>query len=157
VTRRLARIRRARPSDAAHIRALEAHFPSDRMSARSIRRFLCAPSVAVLIAQIGARVVGNLVLLLRKGSRNARVYSVIVDPAARGLGVGRALVARAESVARGGGRDQVTLEVRADNAAARRLYAGMGYAEVARLRGFYEDGADGLRLAKLLKRSRIAR
>jgi ribosomal-protein-alanine N-acetyltransferase len=41
---------------------------------------------------------------------------------------------------------RVRLEVRADNAAARALYAKLGFAESGQLPGYYEDGADGLRL-----------
>ncbi|MBI3171593.1 MAG: hypothetical protein HYZ32_03255, partial [Hydrocarboniphaga effusa] len=38
------RIRPGRAADAAAILALEAAFPTDRMSARSVRRFLSVPT-----------------------------------------------------------------------------------------------------------------
>jgi ribosomal protein S18 acetylase RimI-like enzyme len=40
--------------------------------------------------------------------------------------------------------------VRADNAAALRLYERGGYRRIARLRAYYEDGADGWRYEKAL-------
>jgi [ribosomal protein S18]-alanine N-acetyltransferase len=55
-------------------------------------------------------------------------------------------VRRAEAVARRRGCGYIGLEVRADNAPARALYAGLGYAEERRLPRYYEDGADALRL-----------
>lgn len=148
--KRRAQIRRGRPADAAGIVALEALFPSDRMSARSVRRFLWTPSAAVWTAVAGTGVVGALVLLTRRGSRAARIYSLAVHPSARGQGLARRLVQAAEAEARRRGRPCVTLEVRIDNAAARALYAGLGYAERDQLPRYYEDGAPGLRLHKTL-------
>lgn len=144
------RVRAAKPEDADAILALEALFPSDRMSARSIRRFITAPSARVFVAVRGHELLGNLVLLLRANARRARIYSVVVSPQARGLGIGNQLVESAERTAQREGRAAVTLEVRADNTAARALYAKRGYAEASRLPGYYDDGADGLRLQRLL-------
>lgn len=146
------RVRVAKSGDAVAMLALEALFPSDRMSARSIRRFIAAPSARVFVALRGAEIIGNLVLLLRANSCTARIYSVIVSPQARGLGIGNRLVEAAERAAKREGRGAVTLEVRADNAAARALYAKRGYVEERRLPAYYDDGADGLRLARALRR-----
>jgi ribosomal protein S18 acetylase RimI-like enzyme len=146
------KIRTAAVADAAAILELESHFPSDRMSARSVREFLRSPASRVLIAEMEGRLVGNLILLLPSRWRTSRIYSVVVDPAARGLGVGRALVLAAEQCAQDAKRDSLFLEVRVDNAAARAMYEKLGYVQVRELPGFYEDGADGLRLSKPLAR-----
>lgn len=172
------RIRRGRPGDLGALMALEAHFPSDRLSARSLRRFLAAPRTPVLVA-VGAGadlaagpdrscvggaqqlqhsqaaagtqvIIGNLVLLLRAGSRKARVYSLVVSPSARGRGVGDSLVQAAEQAARHAGCVQIGLEVRADNTAALALYQRRGYTRVRGLPGYYDDGADGIGLARRL-------
>ena len=146
-------IRRARASDVDGILELERHFPGDRMSRASVRRFLRVDSARMWVVaapQSPGRIVGALILLMRRGSATARIYSVVVDPAARGLGLGRRLVQTAERGARDAGCDAVSLEVREDNAAARALYASLGYAERQRLPGYYDDGGDGLRLRKVL-------
>lgn len=148
------RIRRATMSDASALHAMESLFPSDRMSMRSIRRFIASRSARVLVAVRKREVLGNLVLLLRANSRMARIYSVVVSPQARGLGIGKWLVEAAEREARREGCETVTLEVRADNGAARALYAGRGYVEARCLPGYYDDGADGLRLERTLSRAR---
>ncbi|MCC2655506.1 MAG: family N-acetyltransferase [Panacagrimonas sp.] len=140
-------VRAATLADTPAMLALETLFPSDRMSARSVRRFIASPGARVFVAVRNREVIGNLVLLLRTGSSAARIYSVVVSPDARGLGLGHRLVDAAEREARALGRDRVTLEVRADNAAARALYARRGYVVERELPGFYDDGADGLRLA----------
>jgi len=147
-----AQVRRGRLADAAGILALEALFPSDRMSARSIRHFLRAPSAAVWTAQAVAEgVLGALVLLTRRRSGAARIYSLAVHPRARGLGLAKQLVQAAEAEARRRGCRWMSLEVRADNGAARALYAGLGYAEAQRLPHYYDDGAPGLRLRKAFR------
>lgn len=142
------RIRKARRADAAAILALEDSFPSDRMSARAVRRFLAVPSARVLVADRDGAVAGALILLLRRNSRWGRIYSVVVDPHHRGLGLGRRLVEAAEARARRQGCAGVSLEVRTDNGPARELYRSLGYAEAFDLPAYYEDGAPGLRLRK---------
>lgn len=144
------RIRHGAARDAAAILEMEAHFPSDRMSARSVRNFLRTPSAHVWVVEAMDELAGSLVLLTRKGGHSARIYSVIVLPQMRGKGLAAKLVAAAETRARQLGLSAVTLEVRHDNAAARALYRKLGYREEKSLPAFYDDGSDGLRLRKVL-------
>ena len=143
-------IRKAQPRDAPAIFALEDHFPTDRMTMRSVRRFLAATNSHVWIAELDGAVVGTLIWLSRKDSRAGRIYSVVVAPEARGRRFAQRLVAAMESEAAAEGRSMATLEVRADNHAARALYRKLGYIEARPLPGFYEDGGDGLKLVKPL-------
>lgn len=146
------RIRQGHRADVDAMLALEAVFPSDRMSRRSVRRFLTVSTARVLVAVNGAgAMLGNLIGLRRVGSRALRIYSVVVAPEARGLGIGQRLVEALQALALAEGCDRVTLEVRADNAAARALYAKLGYREAALLPGYYEDGSDGLRLVRAVR------
>ncbi len=143
-----ARIRPGRLRDADGILALEAGFSTDRMSARSVRYFLSAATAQVLVADAGGQVAGALIVLLRRNSAWARIYSVAVDPRWRSMGLGRRLIAAAEKQARREGRQGMSLEVRTDNAGARALYLRLGYQEQAELPAYYEDGAPGVRLRK---------
>ena len=143
-------VRRAGPADLQALLALEQHFPGDRMSPRSLRRLLVSPSAAIWVARDGAATLGALVLLTRRNTGVARIYSVVVDPAARGRGIAGRLVGAAERQARVGKKALMSLEVRADNAPARALYRRLGYAETEVLCAYYEDGADGLRLRRSL-------
>lgn len=145
------RIRRGRIEDLDALLALEALFPSDRMSRRAWRRFLGSPRAEVLVAEAGDRLLGDLLLLCRADSRKARIYSLVVAPAARGQGLGEALVVAAERAALARACQSVSLEVRADNLAARGLYEKHGYRPLKVLPGYYDDGADGLRLLKPLR------
>src|SRR5690606_18798336 len=83
-------------------------------------------------------------ILVRSGSRVARLYSIAVDGAARGGGVGSRLLDDAEASARRLRRSALRLEVRADNAAAIGLYEARGYRPIGRRVAYYEDRADAL-------------
>lgn len=69
---------------------------------------------------------------------------VAVDPGQRRRGLGRrvllALLARGRRL----GADRATLEVSADNAAARALYGGCGFRTAGVRRRYYRDGSDAL-------------
>lgn len=143
-------IRRARLADLDALVELEQLFPSDRMSRRSLRRALRSSSILLWVALHGEMVSGSLVLFTRHGSARARIYSVGVHPRARGQGYARRLIAASQRAARDRGCREVSLEVRQDNTAARRLYASLGYTEQQSLPGYYEDGAAGIRLIKPL-------
>lgn len=121
------------------------------MSRRTLRRFLRVPTAQLLIAEAAdGAIVGDLLWLRRNGSGVARIYSVVVAPAARGGRWGERLVLAMEAAARVAGCRCASLEVRADNAAARALYAKLGYRQARALPAYYDDGADGLRLVKEL-------
>jgi [ribosomal protein S18]-alanine N-acetyltransferase len=70
----------------------------------------------------------------------AQILTVGVLPPARRRGVGRLLVRALVAEARRRRAAEVLLEVREDNEAARRLYAGEGFAVLGRRRGYYEQG-----------------
>jgi [ribosomal protein S18]-alanine N-acetyltransferase len=75
------------------------------------------------------------------------VTNFAVDPAWRGAGIGRFLLATLLARHRALGARRAFLEVRPGNVHARRLYLGLGFHEVGRRRGYYVDtGEDALLL-----------
>lgn len=84
----------------------------------------------------------------------AELLTLAVVPETRRQGTGRALMARFDAAARAGGADHAFLEVAADNAAARALYARCGWAEAGRRPRYYATGdgraVDALILTKFL-------
>ncbi len=86
---------------------------------------------------------GGLVLARCVGDE-AEILSLAVAPAARRHGIGRTLLAGALAAAAARGARAVFLEVAATNAPARALYAGAGFTEIGRRRGYYADGTDAL-------------
>lgn len=145
-----AQLRDATAAELPALLALESAFPGDRMRARQLRHHLHNPRARLRVALLGGLVVGSSLLLVRAGSRRARLYSIAVHPDARGRGLGRQLLADAEACAQARGCTTLALEVRADNAAALALYRGAGYRVERLLAGYYEDGGDGVRLGRPL-------
>jgi ribosomal protein S18 acetylase RimI-like enzyme len=139
-------IRNAEPADLPGLVHLEtAVFPSDRLSARSFRRLIATPSAACRVARVAGRLAGYHVLLFRRGSSVARLYSIAVAPEDRGRGLAALLMRDAEEVARRRGARHLRLEVRSDNAGAIRLYERLGYQACGGVAGYYADGADAHR------------
>lgn len=134
----------------AMVRLEDISFPGDRLSARSLRRLVREGRAVCLVAEVDGQVAGDAVMLLRRGSRSARLYSVAVDPAYRRSGIGTALMAEAERLAALSGHDVIRLEVREDNAAAIRRYLAIGYAMTGRKPDFYEDGGAASSMKKCL-------
>jgi len=141
-------LRDARPEDLPDLLALEARFPGDRLSARQFRHHLGNPRARLRVLADGVGVQGYHLLLLRRGSRLARLYSIAVADAARGQGLGRRLLADAETQAQAAGCRGLRLEVRQDNPAANALYLAAGYRRLCALPGYYDDGADGWRYGR---------
>jgi ribosomal protein S18 acetylase RimI-like enzyme len=91
----------------------------------------------VLVAEEDGRVVGFVCTWARVPPDDpamdprpyAHVSDLVVLPAWRGRGIGRALLARAEAGARGRGAHRLRIGVLAGNERARRLYASLGFRE----------------------------
>ncbi len=146
-------IRDATGSDVERLLALEElSFGSDRISRRSFRHFLRAPTARLRLAGSEGTLDGYYLMLFRAGSTVGRLYSIAVAAEARGRGIATALLMDAATEALARGADRISLEVREDNSAAIRLYESLGYAERARIGGYYEDGADARRYEKRLDR-----
>ncbi|TJY59794.1 GNAT family N-acetyltransferase [Sinimarinibacterium sp. CAU 1509] len=142
------RVRAGRSGDVEDLLALEANFPGDRMSRRSLRHLLSAPTARVWVIAQQRQVVAAAIVLLRRGSYYGRIYSVVVAPQCRGRGLARQLLRYAERDARSLKLRGLSLEVRVDNTAARTLYRDLGYVETQVLEHYYEDGCDGVRLRR---------
>lgn len=82
----------------------------------------------------------------------ANISNIATHPAWRRRGVGDALVGHLEAQARDLNAILITLEVRASNAEAQRVYARRGFAEVGQRKRYYRDGEDALIMTKELKR-----
>lgn len=137
--------------DLSPLLALEAaEFSGDRLSRRSLRRLLAVPSAATIVAVAEGRIVGYALVLVRKGARVARLYSLARDSACAGRGIGGALLDAAEAAAAERGAGEMRLEVRPDNAPARALYRRQGYVETGTRPDYYEDHADAVRMRKSL-------
>ncbi|KEZ78090.1 GNAT family N-acetyltransferase [Salinisphaera hydrothermalis] len=149
------RIRRAALTDLDALMALEHRcFAQDAQSRRSMRHLIQRAHGELRIAEAGGRLLGYLMLLYRRGTRVARIYSIAVDAQARGRGLARRLIDDAEQSAKAAGCTRLSAEARLSNTGSRALFAACGFDETGRLIDYYEDTDGGyeagVRLGKRL-------
>jgi ribosomal-protein-alanine N-acetyltransferase len=136
--------RPARPADLEAIARIEADSFGDPWPADAFRTYLGG---CFLVAEEAGAVLGYLVA--RTAGDEAEVLDVAVDPAARGRGIGRALLADALRGLRERGARRAYLEVRESNTVALGLYQSLGFRPVGRRRGYYRQPTeDALVLAR---------
>lgn len=144
-------IRPATTADLPRLLDIEARaFAGDRLSARSFKHLLTKAHAYTLAAEADGEIVGYASLLFHEGTWIARLYSIALLAQARGKGIARPLLEAAIEAARERDCATLRLEVREDNAAARRLYEGAGFRLFGRHDAYYEDGATALRYEKSL-------
>ena len=144
-------IRKARASDLDELLRLEStSFNTDRISRRSFKRWLDYGRSVLLVSDEGGVLSGYILVLRRRGTRLARMYSLAVDPAFRGRGLAARLIEKAESEARDAGALYMRLEVARSNSGAIELYRKLGYVQFGLYRDYYEDHSDALRMQKCI-------
>jgi ribosomal protein S18 acetylase RimI-like enzyme len=145
------RVRKAERGDIDALIDLEHRvFATDRLSRRSLRRFLQSPTAEVIVAEHGDGLAGTAIVLFRPRSLIARLYSISVAPHMSGRGIAPMLLAAAEAAAVARGGRAIRLEVHVSNHAAISRYRKSGYRAFGCIRGYYQDGGDALRFEKRL-------
>ncbi len=93
--------------------------------------------------------------LCRSAGPEVELLLIAVRPELRGRGIGRLLIDKAADDAARRGADELFLEVRENNLAARQLYQSAGFFDVGRRPDYYA-GASGTRFAAITMRRRLA-
>lgn len=133
--------------------ALEvASFSTDRLSRRRFRHWIAARNREFFVAANNqGELFGYALVLIHKGTRLARLYSIAIAESARGLGIGRRLMQAVETAAANRGRLYMRLEVAPDNHSAIALYQSLGYITFGIYHDYYEDHRDALRMQKRIR------
>lgn len=123
----------------------KAAFPHDPWTAREFAAFLSDPTTLLVAGPHGFA-------LLRVVLDEAEILTIATAPMAQRQGHGTALLADAMAQAQANGAARLFLEVAADNAPARGLYARAGFTQCGHRKGYYaRPGAaavDALLLAR---------
>lgn len=114
---------------------------------------LLAGSFARQIADASGRAIGFT--LARVASVEVELLLIAVEPQMRGTGMGRHLIDQLVVDARARGANEVFLEVRENNVAARHLYHSSGFSDVGRRPDYY-SGTYGERYSAITMRRVIA-
>ena len=135
--------------DLPELVALEQHcFTTDRLSPRSFQWMISRAHAQLLVAEKSGHLLGYALVLFHRGTSLARLYSLAIATPARGLGLGKQLLARIEACAVAHDCAYLRLEVRTDNPGAIALYERSGYRRFALINDYYADHTDALRLEK---------
>ena len=131
--KRLFEILRFDPAaDTAALATLHAASFPDPWDASSLRTTLAAPGAFAFHHPHGF-------VVARTAAGEAEILTLAVVPAARGKGLGRALLTAAIAEAKTMGAETMFLEVASDNVAALALYARLGFAKVGMRKGYYDN------------------
>jgi ribosomal-protein-alanine N-acetyltransferase len=128
-------MRAAVPNDLDAVAAIERQSFSDPWSRASFAQLIGRDHLVFFVATRKGAVAGFSIAYAAVGE--AEIANIAVATAARGQGVGGALLRHLLTTLRAGGAVEVWLEVRASNAAARALYERFGFVEVGRRRNYY--------------------
>jgi ribosomal protein S18 acetylase RimI-like enzyme len=149
MTRQAPPARRATLADIDALVALENKaFDGDRLSRRSFRYYVATDTAILRVMKQTGVLAAYSLLAFRKGSKIARLYSIAVDPAFEGKGLGRALLKTAEKDSRAAHCTVLRFEVRVDNKRAITLYEKNGFERFDEIEDYYEDGATAICLKK---------
>lgn len=147
-------IRQGELSDLAALIAIEEQsFTQDRLSSRSLKRWLTASHGILLIAEHQGDVLGYGLVWCHKGTRLARLYSLAVHPSAQGKGVASKLLNALERETAKRGRLFMRLEVAVNNHNAIKLYEKLGYRVFGHYSDYYDDHSDALRMQKNIRQT----
>lgn len=106
---------------------------SEEVQANLVPGLAATPAASSLLAYVGDEVAGlaNLMTTFSSfgGKSLINIHDIVVSKEYRGTGVGRALFAEIETIAREAGACKITLEVLEGNAPAKALYASLGYGD----------------------------
>jgi GNAT superfamily N-acetyltransferase len=132
------RVREAEPGDLEAITNLvgQLGYPSEEGAvAQRLERLAADPRSWVYVAVDAERVVGlasvHVMPILERDDPTARITAMVVEEAARGSGVGRALLERLEEVARDEGCGRIYLKTRYEREEAAAFYRRMGFEDTS--------------------------
>jgi ribosomal protein S18 acetylase RimI-like enzyme len=145
------RIRQAKKEDLPAILELEKIcFKEETFKKKQIEYLLFKAISLFLVASVEGKIVGSIIILLRKHISNARIYSLNVHPSYRRIGIGSLLMEHCEGLLSKMGYRNFTLEAGVNNIAAQNLYTSKGFSVERRMEKYYKNGDDALRFIKKL-------
>jgi ribosomal-protein-alanine N-acetyltransferase len=135
-------------ADVPEAAALEHLSTPSPWSENAFRAELVNAAARCRVARADGRFAGFVVAWHLPGE--SQVAELAVHPDFRRRGLARLFLAEVLRDASAKRAETVTLEVREGNAAARALYAALGFAETGRRRKYYEDREDAVLMEKAL-------
>lgn len=147
-------IRDVTTADLTPLIALEKRcFATDRLSKRSFSHWIKANHRIFLVAESHSQIAAYGLVIMRKGTRLARLYSIAVDQNIEGKGIGRQLLLALEKKTVTAEKLFLRLEVEKTNQRAIHLYQSMGYKIFGDYEHYYENNGDAFRMQKSIRQA----
>ena len=140
----------AAPERAGEIAELHGRLFDEKWSEASIKSLLEHPASTSLIAVAGDPKTIKGFVIAQLAADEAEILSIGVAPDWQRAGLGVRLIEGLIRASRRGEASKIFLEVAEDNAAARALYAKLGFKQIGRRKGYYKrpmGNVDALTLA----------
>ena len=135
------RLRSVQPQDLNRLARLHAQcFPEERWDARALTELLAMKGASGHLLEDGPSALPQGLILDLFQAEDVEILTLCVAPPARRQGIGRLLLEDLFRRAVLLGARSVSLEVAADNQAARRLYEALGFAPAGHRSGYYRRG-----------------
>lgn len=143
-------LRPASVEDLPDIVKLEETFePGDRFSEQSYRYLIRSNSFVWVLED--TEFIGTAVVLVRKNSKTARLYTVAISEKFRGQGLGKRFITDIVEKLTSLGYNKLSLEVKESNINAWKLYESLGFKLQNLIENYYADGSTAKRYVKDLK------
>lgn len=123
-------------------------FNNDRLSKRQFKYWIKASNKVLILATVDNTIVGYGLVILRKGTSLARLYSLALLSEHRGKGIAVALMKLLEDACVLQKRAYLRLEVSENNVPAIALYQSLGYIKFGFYPHYYEDDSNAVRMQK---------
>ena len=144
-------IRQAVKDDLGDILYLEnICFKEETFHTRRIKYLILKAKSIVLVAEMDGKIIGSMIILLRKCILNARIYSLNVHPGYRRMGIASSLMDFISDMLKKKGYDNISLETGITNTAAQNLYISKDFHIDKKLSNYYSNGDDAFHLIKKL-------
>jgi len=139
----------ARKTDVKELISLEKIcFKEDAFSKNQITYLITKAKGEFIVIRQNNKIVAYLIISKRDNSKQIRIYSIAIDPQARGLGLAKRLMNYVEDVCKKELKDRISLEVSKENAPAISLYKSFGYGIVGERPNYYANGGSALLMLK---------
>jgi ribosomal-protein-alanine N-acetyltransferase len=142
------KIRFAGSDDMLSVGLIERDCFADPWGSREFTSALEAPQTIFLVAEDDEGVVAGYAIALAVMDE-AEILNLAVRPELRGRGIGGELLDAAVAEVKSRGAEQIYLEVRESNDAARKLYAARGFGEITRRTKYYRHPVEDALVLRL--------
>jgi len=117
---------------------------------KSFARFIKSNSSELFVVEFESQIVAYSLMIYRKNSMKARLYSIAVDEKYRKHKIGTRLLTYGEELVRQKGLREIALEVQIENTHVIQFYQKHGYIGKKTMHNYYESGQHAERMLKTL-------